>query len=476
MEHLQAWQIATAARVAASPRARRWILVTLLVGIASTTFPMSLFGASLPLIAKDLGASESTITWVITAPILGFAVAMPILGKLGDLLGHRRVYLAGFAAATVVAALTATAWNAPALIGLRTLGQVTGAATGPASMAILMSTFPRDERAKAVGWWSLVTAGSPMIGLVAGGPLIDAFGWRILFVIQCVPAAIAVGLAYVVLPETARKIGVRLDVRGALALAIAASSALFALNRGGAWGFSHGLVLVALAAASLGVWGFVWIERRATHPLLPLEFFARPGFTAPILGQMFMSAPYMGGFILAPFLLAKEFHYSATAITLAVVARPLAFSASAPVAGAMAIRIGDRAAAVIGTSMVACSMPLLALGASLHSIVLVIAGFVLSGAGNGFSHPPFTASIANSVDESDLGIASASQTVIGQIGAAAGITAMTVIQGGRSSPGSFSRAFLAGGLSALAAVLVATRMPSRATARTEAELVVAGRS
>jgi predicted MFS family arabinose efflux permease len=167
---------------------------------------------------------------------------------------------------------------------------------------------------------------------------------------------------------------------------------------------------------------------------------------------------------LVPFLLAKEFGYTATAITMAVVARPLAFSASAPVAGAVAVKIGDRAAAVVGTSLVAMSMPALALGAIHHSIVFVIAGLVLSGAGNGFSQPPFTASIANSVDESDLGIASASQTVIGQIGAAAGITAMGVIQGGGTAPNSFSRAFLAGGMSAFIGVLVATRMPSRSAA------------
>ncbi len=144
------------ARLTESGSYPRWVLLTALTGMFATTFPVTLLAVSLSTIADDFDASETLIAWVISGPLLASAVALPILGKLGDLYGHRRVFLTGFTISTVVTALTVFAWDPYSLIVLRGLAVVVGAATIPSSMALINSVHLPTERAKAWvgGHWS----------------------------------------------------------------------------------------------------------------------------------------------------------------------------------------------------------------------------------------------------------------------------------------------------------------------------------
>ena len=197
----------------------------------ATTFTITILGVSLKTIAVDLESQVSTIAWVMTAPMLAQAVSAPLLGKLGDIHGHRRVYLIGFILATIVAIATAYAWDATSLIGLRALGQLAGTATMPASMAMLFRAYEGRDRVKAMGWMSVIFAGAPVLGLAIGGVLVENIGWRPIFLIQGVLSALACAIAYFVLVETPQRRDVRLDVPGALVLALAAFSLTFAINR-----------------------------------------------------------------------------------------------------------------------------------------------------------------------------------------------------------------------------------------------------
>src|SRR6056297_2195686 len=218
-------------RLDANDNYKRWVLLTALAGMFATTFPVTLLAVSLSTIADDFDTSETLVAWVISAPLLGSAVALPILGKLGDLFGHRRVFLTGFTASTAITALTVLAWDPFSLIALRGLAVVIGAATMPSSMALINSVHAPQQRAKAMGWWSLVAAGSPAIGLVIGGPLIDAIGWRPLFGVQAVLSVIPVVVAWLVLRETTPRRDVGFDVPGAGALALGAGGIMLALNQ-----------------------------------------------------------------------------------------------------------------------------------------------------------------------------------------------------------------------------------------------------
>ena len=203
-------------RVEDSPRYPWIVLATVLFGLFSVGFTITILSVSIPRIADDLGSNESTLTWLVTGPILAFAVFGPSAGKLGDLRGHRRVYAWSMVCVILFAGLTALSWNAASLLAFRILGAATGAAVGPTSLAMINRMFPPSKRAQAMGYWTMVGAGGPVLGVVAGGPIVEAFGWRWIFVGQ-VPLTVAgLLLALAVLPETERIATVRFDAAGAV--------------------------------------------------------------------------------------------------------------------------------------------------------------------------------------------------------------------------------------------------------------------
>jgi EmrB/QacA subfamily drug resistance transporter len=420
-------------KATSTDRYRWWVLAVVLFGLLAVNVTFTILAVALPRIGRDFGTSTNTMTWVITAPLLLFGVSAPILGKAGDIWGHRRVYVYGLAGAAVAAGLSALAWSAPSLIAVRALGGMEGAATGAASMAIIFSVFEPGDRVKAMGFWSLVGAGGPVIGVAIGGPVIQQFGWRWIFAAQVPLIAIATVLAVLVLPETAKGRKHRLDWAGAASLTVAATSVLLGLNRGPEWGWTHPGVLIAFALTPIATAAFLRIEARAPQPLLPLDYLRRRNFAAPIGQSVFSNFAYMGGFILAPLLLSEVFDYSETKIGLIVVARPLAFSITAPIAGYLAVRLGERSAAIAGTLAVIASMAMFAQVEGDPRLGIVIGALALSGVGLGISSPSVAASVGNAVDEADLGIASAAQQLLSQVGLVAGIQIMSTVQASRDS-------------------------------------------
>ena len=137
----------------------RWALLVALAGMFATTFPVTVLTLAIPTIADDFAVDEAQLAWLITLPVLCSALALPVLGKLGDLYGHRRIFIAGFAVAAVTTLLTATATGPASLIAWRTLTQVAGASTMPSSLALINSVHHGEARARAMGWWSMIAAG-----------------------------------------------------------------------------------------------------------------------------------------------------------------------------------------------------------------------------------------------------------------------------------------------------------------------------
>lgn len=452
-----------AERVEASPRYRWWVAWTVLAGLFAVGFTITILSVSLPRIAADLHSDTATLTWVVTGPLLAVGVLGPALGKAGDIWGQKRVYLAGLGGAGVFAALTAVAWDAGSLIVFRVIGAAEGAATGPASMALILRCFPAEERVKAMGYWSLVGAGAPVLGVVAGGPVVEAFGWRWIFAVQAPLVLAAVVLGAAVLPETERSARTPLDLPGAALLSLAVTSLLFGLNRGPAWGWASPGAVAAFCGAPVGLAAFAAWERRAPHPLLDLGYLRRPNFTFPIASQFFSNFAYMGSFILTPLYLSQAFGYGEKHIGLLTIARPLAFSTTAPLAGSLTVRVGERAAAVVGTATVVASMILLSRVAPGTGDPAIAGALALAGVGLGVSSPALAASMANAVDAANLGIAGAAQQMIVQVGVVAGIQLAQTVQATRAGGdvvASFQSAYLMLGAVAVAGVAFAARVRS----------------
>lgn len=420
------------------------VLIAVLTGLFATGFSITILAVSLPRVARDLHTSPENLTWVVTGPLLGLALTMPLLGKIGDTRGHRRMYLLGFAGFTIGAALTALAWNGPSLIAIRTIGSLPGAAIGPASMALIMQAFPAQDRVKAMGWWSLVGAGAPVIGLVVGGPVVEALGWRVIFIAQVPLSVLALSLALFVLRETPQRKREPLDLAGAGTLAGATISALLALTFGARLGVASPAVIVLIVAAPVLLWWFVRIESRAEYPLLPLRFFAVRNFSASLVAQFCANFAYMGGFIVTPLLVQSRFGFTVAATSWAMACRPLTFSVTAPASGYLAARVGERRAGSIGTVLLVASMVMFAIATAGDAVALVFAGLALSGLAMGASMPSLVTVVANTVEPGDLGVANAAQQMVGSIGTVAGIQLLSTIQGGSEAAMPFIAAYLVG--------------------------------
>ena len=359
------------------------VLAATLFGLFAVGFEITVLSISIPDISGDLGTTSDILTWAITGPILAYAVVGPMAGKIADVRGARRVYLFSLFAVTVLSALTAIAWDAASLIGFRVLGAAVGAAVGPSSLAMINKLFPPERRAQALGYWSLVAAGGPVLGVVAGGPIVELIGWRAIFVAQVPLTLVALVVGFFILPETARRLEVKVDVLGSLMLALGVGSLLVALNRGPALGWSSPAVVIAFALFPAFLVAFVFVERRASHPLIPLRYFRRPNFAFPLTNQFFTNFAYMGGFILTPLLLQEQLGYGEAKTGFLSIARPLTFAITGPIAGYITTRIGERKNAVIGSLFIVGSMVLLAQVGVGTTDLLILGALALSGHGHG---------------------------------------------------------------------------------------------
>jgi EmrB/QacA subfamily drug resistance transporter len=450
-------------------RHRWWVLWTVLGGLFAVNVTFTVFAVALTRVAHGFHTSTNSATWVITAPLLCFGVAAPALGRLGDAIGHRRLYLLGTALTALSALLTAVSPSLAFLIVARALSGIVGAGTGAASMALIFGVFDHEDRVKAMGWWSLVGAGGPVIGVVIGGVLIEDFGWRSIFVVQAGLIGLSVVAAMLILPETRRGGASSFDWQGAVWITVASLGLLFGLNEGPSVGWSSPLVLTSFIAVPVGLLLFIRAERRAVHPLLPLGLLAQRNFSFAIGNQLGANFAYMGGFILTPLLLERSFGYSASRTGLTVIARPLVFSLVAPAAGYLAARIGNRITAVAGSTILVISMLGFARVSPSSGVGLVVVALGLSGLALGLSAPAVAASVANSVPDDDLGVASSAQQLMSQLGTVAGIQVLQTVQAGavrttasgRALLGSFHDAYLVGAIAAVAATMCAAGLHSR---------------
>ena len=434
------------------------VLFSALFGTATSSYPVTVLSASLPRVAQDLGTTDDSVTWVLAAPLLAFAVITPIAGKLGDLHGHRRTYLASFLLGGVLALLTALSWNVGSLIFMRTLTQAATAAAGPSAMAIILSVYGRKERSKALGLWMAVVALSPALGVVTGGPLIEWLGWRTLFVVQGLLVVVALFIGAKTLPETQKQSDVSFDIPGALTLGIGVGALLVAVNRGIVWGWEHPVVIFSAIISPLALIAFRNIENKTKMPLLPPKLMAKPIFTLPIAVQAILQAAYMGSMIIAPFLLERRWGFRPTIIGLLMLPRPLAFAIAAKLGGTHDLDRGARRVSITGCLVFATAMLIAGVGAQQKWLVVFILGAGLAGAGSGYIRATIANTTTLAAGDQDLGVAGGSLNMLQMVGGTVGITLATAMLGTSTSGSRFMAIHLAAGITALLAAFLAARI------------------
>jgi MFS family permease len=447
-------------RVLENPKHPRWLLMVTLTGMFSTAFPVTILSISIKPIAVDLHSTPSTITWVTTAPMLAAAVCTPVLGRLGDLRGHRRLYLAGLVTASIFSVLTALAWSAFSLIAFRTVSQIGAAATVPSTFAMLFRSFPAHERVRASSLASGTLAGASVVGVIIGGPLIDLIGWRPIFFIQAAISLAAFVPALVVLrPDGPVSTAARkpIDFAGAAALAVATFALTFGINRLGVWGLTP-VTVGSLVAVPIGVWVLILIERRAASPLLPLHVLSARNTWIVMAASFMLSLGWMGNFIVTPLLLQSVMGFSAAITSLIIVPRAGSVMLVSPLAGRLGIRFGERKMVIGSCIALAAIMCLLSLAAITTTVVVLIIALSLSGFAFGNAQPGLISAMGHSVSEEDFGLATSLQQTANQIGGVVGIGLFAAIAADATTPGPFAFVYLITAGLSVACALIAFRL------------------
>jgi predicted MFS family arabinose efflux permease len=247
------------------------------------------------------------------------------------------------------------------------------------------------------------------MGLVLGGVMIDALGWRSLFVIYGVVAGIGFVFALVFLHERGTRdarVVRSIDVAGSLTLGTATLAAMLGLTYVARRGLNDVVTLSLLVLAPIATGAFVIVERRTRDPLVPLHYFRRPGFSGPIAAYFAGHIAYMGGFVITPILLKDVFGYTKLSkVTAFLILRPLTFGLASPIGARFEGRFGARGTAITGSVAMVASMVLFVVTTLSESAPLLVVALVLSGLSFGLVTAPFAASVSNSVDQADLGVA-----------------------------------------------------------------------
>ncbi len=446
------------ARQASKPSYPKAVLTVALLGLVASNFMVSVLAAVVGPLAEEFETTTSTMIWVVLGPNLGFAVLAVTAGKLADLYGRRRAFLVALFGSMIFGGLSALAWSPLSLIAFRTVSAIFGSATGPAGVAIVAAQFERAKRIKVMGAWAFFMALGPVAGIIIGGPVVDQFSWRWLFVAQIPLTLLAIVPAILILPETTRFSDTRFDWIGTVLLAAGSTIFLFVINRGPLWGWSHPTLVGLLILTPVLFGGFYLQERRAVVPLIPVTYFRQGNFALPLISQFLIQFSYMGaGFVLVPLFLTEVLDYSATRASLLVTSRPGFFAIAGLILGFVGQKLGERTLSIGGALLVALSTFGLSLMNDTIGDWFVFAMLGVAGFGLGMMMPSLTAAMTNAVQPEDMAMAGGAQQMMLQMGTVAGIQILASVQVTREAvsgaEGSFAEAFTVGGVVAVVGAL-----------------------
>jgi EmrB/QacA subfamily drug resistance transporter len=417
--------------IGALRRPNPWVALALIVAAQfMVVLDISIVNVALATIKSDLGFSEASLQWVISAYAIVFGGFLLLGGRLADILGRRRVFVAGIALFTVASALSGLAWSAGSLVAFRGLQGLGGALFAPAGLSLLMTTFREGrERNLALGIWGAASGSGAAVGVLLGGVLTSYLDWPWVFYIN-----VPVGLALVFLvprrlaESRAEGVGRHFDVAGATTITASLMLLVYALTRAtqNGWGSISTVTLIA-ASVALGV-AFVAIERRAESPLLPFEVFRGTTLgTANVITAIIASIAFSQFFLLTLYL-QQVLHYSAARSGLAFTAIAGTVAVTSNVAQRFVTRFGPRRVLAVGLLCAAASEALLTrLPVDGHYVTDLLPAFILIGLGIGISFVAVTIAALAGVPPRDAGIASGLVNTSRQVGGAIGLAAVTTI-------------------------------------------------
>ena len=410
---------------------KRWFALALIVAAQfMVVLDVAIVNVALPSIKTDLGFSQESLQWVITAYSILFGGALLLGGRLADILGRRRLFMAGLVLFTVSSLLDGLAWSEGSLIAFRSLQGLGAALLSPAALSILTTTFREGrERNLALGIWGAASGSGGAAGVLLGGALTSAFSWSWIFFIN-VPVGVAVlALTPVLLNESRGDLRHRhFDVAGAVSITSGLMLLVYALTRAAQHGWGTAETIGLLAASAALIVAFVVIEARSKAPLLPLSIFRLRTLAASNLSGLLLAAALFSQFFLLTLYMQQVLHYSALQTGVAYIALTLTIITFSGVAQALTTRIGVRPVLTTGMIVAAVALVLFArLPVHGHYFWDLFPAFILSGLGLAMAFVPMTIGALTGVKADQAGIASGLINTSQQVGGAIGVALATTV-------------------------------------------------
>ncbi|MFF2045995.1 MFS transporter [Kitasatospora sp. NPDC058170] len=477
---------AAAPSAPAPTRSRLLALAVLCAGMLMIILDGSIVTVALPAIQDDLHFSPADLTWTVNAYLIAFAGLLLLAGRLGDLIGRKKVFVAGIALFTAASLLCAVATGQGMLIAARFLQGVGGAMASAVSLGMIITLFPEPrERGRAIGAFSFVGAAGASIGQVLGGVLTEALNWHWIFLIN-LPLGLTAGLLAVRVLDSDRGPGLRAgaDALGAALITAALMLGIYTIVGTGTHGWTSARTLGLGALSLLLLAGFLVRQARAAHPLLPLRMFRSRNVSGANAVQVLAISGMFGFQILVALYLQNVLGYGAAATGLALLPAAVAIGAvSLFLSARLNARFGERNVLLVGLALLVAALGLLVrLPADADYVVHLLPTMLLIG-GGGLVLSGLTALGMSGADAADAGTASGLFNTTQQVGAALGVAVLTTLAGSRTASltaaghstaealtGGFRLAFaVAAGLLALALLLTAVVLKPAGAAAERAE-------
>lgn len=401
--------------------ARRWAtLAVLSLSLVIIGLDNTILNVALPTLVRELGASASELQWMVDAYVLVFAGLLLTMGALGDRFGRKLALTIGLVIFGVASVFAAFAGSATALIGARSVMGAGGALIMPATLSIITNIFTGDERGRAIAIWAAVAGFGIVVGPVLGGWLLQNFWWGSIFLVNILIVAVALVLGFFFIAESKDSHATPLDPVGGVMSIAGLVALVYAIIEAPSEGWTDAVVLGAFGVSVVLLGAFFWWERRNEQPMLHLDFFKNPRFSAAIGAIVLVFFAMFGTvFLLTQYL---QFVLRFTPLEAGIRMLPIAtMVVAAPLSARLAERIGSKIVVASGLAIVAVAMGGLALINVDSGYGHVAWSLALVGVGMGLAMAPATESIMGSLPLTKAGVGSAMNDTIRQVGGALGV-------------------------------------------------------
>jgi EmrB/QacA subfamily drug resistance transporter len=456
---------------------RKWLALALLCSVQfMVVLDIAIVNVALPSIQADLGFSQENLQWVISAYALLFGGFLLLGGRAADLIGRRRVFLAGLVVFSAASLLSGLAWSEGALIGSRALQGLGAAIISPAALSILTTTFREGrERNTALGAWGAVGAFGAVAGVLLGGILTDLLSWQWIFYVNVPVGVAAFALTFVLLAESRNASARRFDLPGAVLVTGGLVVLVYAITQANDYGWSSLETVGLFAAAAALLAAFVGWEARAADPLMPFSIFRLRTLVGANVAGLVLGTIVFAMFLMLTLYMQQVLGYSPLRAGIAYLAVAGTAIVWSTLAAQLVTRVGVKPVLVAGMAFLTAGLVYftqVSVGGSYLADLLP--GFLLIAIGMGFSFVPISIAALAGVRASEAGLASGLINTSQQIGGALGIAALSAVAtsttrddvaAGVALPvaltDGFQAAFVGGGAVALAGVLVALLLVRR---------------